>query len=157
MANVLCQIRGSKRIILYPPSDITYLDVAPGASSSSINVFSADATAKHSLLRHAHPQQAILNPGDVLYIPPLWLHTALPTEKFSISINIFFRSLTTGYSLGRDVYGNRDVQAYENGRREIEKVSKAFDSLPGEMARFYLERLAGELAQKAHVHGYRGK
>lgn len=149
MANVLCQIRGSKRVILYPPSDVPYFNIAPGESSSSINVFDEDAATLYPSLMHAHPQEAILKPGDILYIPPVWLHTALPIGNHSISINVFFRNLKTGYSAGKDVYGNRDLQAYEYGRKAIEKISKAFEGVSPQIARFYLERLAGELTQKA--------
>lgn len=152
MANVLCQIQGLKRIVLYPPSDVSFFNLAPGASSSSMNVFDSDAPAKYPCLRQTHPQESILKPGEVLYIPPLWLHTAAPVEKFSISINVFFRNLLSGYSAGRDIYGNRDLQAYETGRRDIKKICKAFDGLPREIRTFYLERLAGELQQLAQLH-----
>src|SRR4051812_23543898 len=30
MANILCQIRGIKRLVLFPPSDVSRLDLAPG-------------------------------------------------------------------------------------------------------------------------------
>lgn len=149
MANILCQIQGLKQIILYPPSDVSLFNLAPGASSSSVNVFDPDAPAKYPCLKEANPQKAILKPGEVLYIPPFWLHTAAPVEKFSISINVFFRNLTSGYSPGRDVYGNRDLQAYENGRRDIQKICKSFDTLPRQTRFFYLERLASELQQLA--------
>lgn len=152
MANVLCQIQGLKRIILYPPSDVSLFDLAPGASSSSMNVFDDRALAEYPCLRKAHPQECILKPGEVLYIPPFWLHTAVPVEKFSISINVFFRSLKSGYAAGRDVYGNRDLQPYENGRKDIQRICKAFDGLPREIRTFYLERLADELKQQAQVH-----
>lgn len=154
MANVLCQIRGLKRIILYPPSDVSHLDIPPGGSSSSISVFDADAAAKYPSLRQAHPQESVLQPGDVLYIPPLWLHTTSPIDNLSVSVNIFFRNLETGYAAGRDVYGNRDLQAYEHGRRDVDKIAKAFVGLPREMGQFYLARLAEELHQKSLAHGH---
>ena len=150
MANVLCQIQGLKRIVLYPPSDVSLFNLAPGGSSSSMNVFDADALSKYPCLRDAHAQEAILGPGEILYIPPFWLHTATPVDSFSISINVFFRSLASGYSEGRDIYGNRDLRAYEGGRREIQKIFHAFDGLPREIRMFYLERLSGELQQLAH-------
>ena len=152
MANVLCQIQGVKRIILYPPSEVSIFNLAPGASSSSINVFDDDAPTKYPRLRQAHPQESILRPGEVLYIPPFWLHSAAPVEKFSISINVFFRNLLSGYSAGRDIYGNRDLQAYESGRRDIHKICRAFDGVPREIRMFYLERLASELQQAAQSH-----
>lgn len=148
MANVLCQVRGRKRLLLYPPSDVTHLAFAPGASSSSIDVFTADL-ASHPALQHTHPHEALLEPGDILFIPPLWSHTAAPTEGSSVAVNVFFRSLESGYAAGRDVYGNRDVAAYEKGRKDVAKIAKAFEDLPADMSRFYLERLGMELLEKA--------
>jgi len=148
MANVLCQITGTKRLILYPPSDISLFSVPPGTSSSSISCFDV-GTARDPALVLAHPQEAFLEPGDILFIPPLWLHTASPTDDVSISVNVFFRNLEHGYAPGRDVYGNRDLQAYEKGRKDIAKIAESFDKLPPGFGRFYLERLADELRKKA--------
>jgi tRNA wybutosine-synthesizing protein 4 len=146
MANVLCQIRGSKRLLLYPPSDILHLQIPHGESSSSINVFDPSSSGQKRL-EGTHPREVILRPGDVLFIPPLWAHAACPTDAISVSVNVFFRNLQTGYAAGRDVYGNRDVQAYEDGRRDIQRITKRFANLPPEMARFYLERLGKELEE----------
>ena len=148
MANVLCQIRGNKRLLLYPPSDVSLFSIPPGASSSSINCF--DPTPSDlSTLASGHPQEAVLRPGDVLFIPPLWLHTALPVDDISISVNVFFRNIGSGYAPGRDVYGNRDMQAYEKARIDVGKMVRSFDKLPPEMGRFYLNRLADELKSEA--------
>ncbi|KAG8527524.1 uncharacterized protein KY384_007676 [Bacidia gigantensis] len=149
MANVLCQIQGSKRLLLYPPSDVIHAGIAPGASSSPIAVFDPRETAEHPTLAAMHPHESILHPGDVLYIPPLWMHAAQPLETVSVSVNVFFRDLETGYAPGRDVYGNRDVQAYEKGRNDIRKIGHSFEGLPDDMAQFYLLRLAEELKQQA--------
>ena len=150
---MLCQIVGSKRLILFPPSDVSHFAIPAGSSSSSINVFESDANLRHPSLAFTHPHEAVLRPGDVLYIPPLWLHAATPLETVSVSTNVFFRNLDSGYALGRDVYGNRDVQAYEKGRLDVEKIVKSFDRLPHDMAQFYLERLADELKEKAYSAG----
>lgn len=151
MANVLCQIHGSKRLILYPPSDVSLFSIPPGTSSSSINCFDTGPN-RHPSLTLGHPQEALLQPGDVLFIPPLWLHTASPLDNVSISVNVFFRNIDTGYAPGRDVYGNRDLQAYEKGRRDVERISKSFEKLPRDMGKFYLERLADELKEKAQSY-----
>lgn len=150
MANVLCQIRGAKRLILYPPRDVKYLGFPAGSSSSSTNVFSVDNDTP-SFLAHTHPQVARLEAGDVLFVPPLWLHSAAPQEEVSIAVNVFFRSLESGYAAGRDVYGNRDLQAYEKGRKEVERMAKAFEGLPADVGGFYLDRLAEELRTKARA------
>lgn len=151
MANTLFQIYGTKQVTLYPPSDVSLFSIPPGTSSSSINCFDKGLD-RHSPLIRAHPQEALLRPGDVLFIPPLWLHTASPVDNVSISVNVFFRSLDAGYAPGRDIYGNRDLQAYEKGRKDIEKISKSFDKLPKDMGKFYLERLADELREKTQKY-----
>ncbi|RDW62938.1 tRNA methyltransferase PPM2 [Aspergillus mulundensis] len=149
MANVLCQIQGEKRLILYPPSDVQHLDVPAGASSSNINVFQNRADGAIAMIPRTSPHEARMKRGDILFIPPLWLHTAAPTGEVSVAVNVFFRNLSQGYALGRDVYGNRDVQAYEKGRKDLEKMVKSFGGLPPDMARFYLLRLADELQEMA--------
>ncbi|KAI9873545.1 MAG: tRNA methyltransferase ppm2 [Pleopsidium flavum] len=152
MANVLCQIQGSKRVMLYPPSDVTRLRFPAGASSSVLNVFEA-TSATGDQLTNTHPYEAMLHPGDVLFIPACWPHTASPTDGVSIAVNVFFRDMKSGYAPGKDVYGNRDLQAYERGRLDVSKIAKAFEGLPMDIGRFYLERLADELKEKAHEFG----
>lgn len=146
MANVYTQIQGSKRMMLFPPSDVTQLSFAPGASSSSLDVFAALDTPS---LGATHPHEAVLSPGDMLLLPAMWLHTATPTTDMSVAVNIFFRDLDSGYSAGRDVYGNRDLAAYEKARQEAARMNKSFEGLPGEIRRFYVARIAEELLQGA--------
>lgn len=148
MANILCQIKGSKRLLLFPPSDVSRLSFPAGSSTSPVNCFDADFVNDPNLAR-THRYEAILNPGDVLYIPPLWPHAACPVGGVSVSVNAFFRNLDTGYAPGRDVYGNRDLQAYEKGRRDVERICQSFDRLPADVRGFYLERLADELKTRA--------
>ena len=148
MANVLCQIRGERRLILFPPSDVQHLQVPAGASSSTVDIFqSLDGSV--TCPPATSPQEAVLKPGDILFIPPLWLHTASPTGQVSVAVNVFFRNLSAGYAAGRDVYGNRDLQAYERGRSDVQKIARSFQGLPPDMARFYLLRLAQELKDQA--------
>lgn len=70
-ANVYCQIHGSKRMLLFPPPDVVHLAFAPGASSSSIDVFGSLGSPA---LASTHPWEVNLDPGDVLFIPPLVSH-----------------------------------------------------------------------------------
>ncbi|KAF2838643.1 LCM-domain-containing protein [Patellaria atrata CBS 101060] len=141
LANVLCQIRGEKVLRLYHPSDVKHLKIASGASSSDIDVFTTDRLE----VRGVHAYEAQLHPGDILFIPPCWPHTAKPTNGLSVAVNVFFRNLETGYAPGKDVYGNRDLQGYENGRRDVERIKESFKDVPKDVARFYLSRLAMEL------------
>ena len=67
-------------------------------------------------------------------------------------MNVFWRNLegqgNGGYAAGRDVYGNRDLQAYENGRRDVGRIIQAFRDVPRDIAGFYLERLAMEMGER---------
>lgn len=145
MANVYCQITGSKRLLLFPPSDVTALSFAPGASSSSVDVL---ARAGGPSLAGTHPYEAVLNPGEILFLPPLWLHAAEPRTDFGVAVNVFFRDLEAGYASGRDVYGNRDLAAYEKGRQDVARVVKGFDNVPQAMREFYVARLADEMIER---------
>ncbi|KAF2753844.1 LCM-domain-containing protein [Pseudovirgaria hyperparasitica] len=145
LANVLCQVRGTKTIRLYPPGDVDLLGFGPGSSSSNIDVFGTE------IIPHTCPVDAKLQPGDILYIPPMWMHGAMPTAGNSVAVNCFFRNLETGYAMGKDVYGNRDLQSYEQGRRDVEKLVRSFDGIPRDIRRFYLQRLAAEL--RSHAGG----
>ncbi|KAF2631182.1 leucine carboxyl methyltransferase 2 [Macroventuria anomochaeta] len=141
--NILSQISGSKTLTLYPPSDVAHLAYPPGASSSSLPLTSLTHNPK------LHPHIAALVPGDVLFIPPMWSHTATPNQSVSIAVNVFWKGLGDEmYAAGRDVYGNRDLKGYENGRRDVEKIVRAFRGLPADVGEFYLQRLAAEILEK---------
>ncbi|KAH6604968.1 hypothetical protein Trco_006675 [Trichoderma cornu-damae] len=146
MANVYAQVTGIRRMILFPPSDVKHLSFAPGASSSSIDVFQALETSGTSL--HAtHPQEAIIHPGDILLLPALWLHTAAPMTDMSVAVNVFFRDpeQEDHYAPGRDVYGNKDLEVYEKGRQAIARIARSLRPLPPTARGFYLSRIADEL------------
>lgn len=144
MANILCQIQGQKRLLLFPPSDVLHFDFEPGASSSGTNVFEELPN-----LYGTHPQEAVLNEGDVLFLPALWLHAASPISNLSVAVNVFFRDLQEGYAAGKDVYGNRDLQVYEKGRQDIARILKSFDRVPSSVRQFYLQRMVAELQRAA--------
>ena len=151
MANVLCQIRGSRELRLFPPSDILSLGVRSGESSSDLDVFQDSTICSAAGI---HPQVAILEPGDLLFIPPMWAHAAKAISTVSVAVNVFFRNLDNVYAPGKDVYGNRDLQVYENGRRDVKKTATSFDKVPPQIRRFYLERLGQELIDIArHATG----
>ncbi|EXJ84388.1 hypothetical protein A1O3_05055 [Capronia epimyces CBS 606.96] len=192
MANVLFQIRGTRKLVLFPPEDLKHLSFPPGSTTSTMDIFepaAADETEaatewdRLNLIPNTHPHIALLRPGDALYIPPLWAHAGTPMpapshqapapnqsqqtssasnsasvtthspvdtstkvgapsatapsdpepsssssySHINLSLNVFFRSLPASrYAVGRDVYGNRDLAAYEDGRRDIDKIVRRF-------------------------------
>lgn len=161
MANVLFQIRGTRKLILFPPEDIKHLSFPPGSTTSTLDILEPNqhpGREEDQLkpIPDTHPHIAVLRPGEALLIPPLWSHTGTPlpavpatpthspstatkappepnseaaNSHINISLNVFFRSLSsTKYPAGRDVYGNRDLAAYEDGRRDLDKIVRRFIS-----------------------------
>lgn len=140
-ANILCQIVGEKRVRLYPPCDVNKLSFQPGASSSTIeNIFEKDD------IPGTHAIEIIMKPGDVIYIPSMWLHATCPLSE-SISLNFFWKDLEGRiYAPGKDIYGNSDIDAYQKGRIAVEKIKEAFSGVPDDIKEFYILRLSKELA-----------
>ncbi|RMZ80227.1 hypothetical protein DV738_g2770, partial [Chaetothyriales sp. CBS 135597] len=185
MANILFHISSyptptAKDLILFPPEDLKYLSFPTGSTTSTLDIFqelSNSSTSDPIYPPNTHPHLVSLQPGEALYIPPLWAHTAgaSPAGVVNISVNVFFRSLhDSAYAAGRDVYGNRDLMAYEEGRRDVDKIVKrqitctriaeaptgeeengtdagndTGKGVPRAIAKAYLERLASELLERA--------
>lgn len=143
MASITCHMVGEKLIRLYPPSDVTRLSFPHGSATSSI----PDIFLRPSSPAGTSPYTATLAPGDVLFIPPLWLHAVKPLTP-SVAVMVFFRNLEgDAYAHGRDVYANRDLAAYEKGRRKVQGIVQDFALLPVELRRFYIGRLVEELRE----------
>lgn len=136
-------------MILFSPRDIEHLQIPPGGSSSDLNAFDPDAFAKSSLSK-THAYEAVLIPGDILFIPPLWAHAAAPTEGISVAVNVFFNEIG-GEQYGRssDAYGNRDPAEYAEARRNVAKMVKSLETAPAVVRQFYITRLGRELLDHA--------
>lgn len=118
MSNFYFQIRGSKTFFLFPPGEVLKLKFAPGSTTSPM-----DSRSDFSAIRH---KMVTLKAGDVLFIPRFWAHTTFSAEgenEPSIAINVFWRDLEHAiYAAGKDIYGNRDLAVYEQGRELIRKT-----------------------------------
>ena len=75
--NFLTQISGSKRAILFSPAHFQNLYpfpyFHPCDRQSQVDLENPDFI-RFPRAAEVHPVEAILNPGDVLYIPPYWWH-----------------------------------------------------------------------------------
>jgi tRNA wybutosine-synthesizing protein 4 len=138
MANILTQIIGEKEVIVFHPSLVNELNIPPGASSSKItDIFGSDIKRKGF--------STILKPGDIIYIPPLWPHATKPLTP-NVGVNVFWKSFWDElYDRGKDVYGNRDLAGYTEGRKLVERIIRGFKDVDRNTREFYLKRLATEL------------
>ena len=94
--NIIALFSGRKRVVLFPPEELPNIYPAPfdkrsgGVISSLVDVFNPDLE-KFILFRKAlkKVKVAVIEPGDFLYLPPLWWH-AVESEKFNIGLNCWF-------------------------------------------------------------------
>ncbi|CAL8466532.1 g6068 [Coccomyxa elongata] len=147
MDNLLCQVKGTKRVRLWLPLEESKLYMT-GSSSEVANIDNPDLV-KYPLFAHAAHVDCILRPGDVLYIPALWHHNVLAEEGsgLSVSVNIFWRDMERCMYAGKDLYGNRDPPAAEAAAAAVEAAAKALAQLPPYYRSFYGQRCARRLAE----------
>ncbi|TFI53958.1 cupin-like domain-containing protein [Mastigocladus laminosus UU774] len=96
--NLFCQIRGRKRILLFPPSD--YLSFYP-ALDNSLSVIENSKVNPDFLDLELFPKfpwqekiEVVLQPGEIIYIPPFWWHYITAVDE-NISL-LFFYPLEIG-------------------------------------------------------------
>lgn len=76
--NFLVLLGGKKRYVLLHPRNYANLYMFPGnhpsARHSAVNWSAPDLT-KHPMFAEARATEAVLKKGEVLYIPPKWIHS----------------------------------------------------------------------------------
>lgn len=95
--NVACVVAGRRRFVLFPPEQVGNLYVGPldftiaGQPASMADVDRPDFTRFPRFaeaLRHA--RVAELDPGDAIFIPPLWWHDIAALEPLNVLINYWW-------------------------------------------------------------------
>ena len=102
--NILCQIRGTKRVYLYPPSEREFLypnkKYDSGTECCDVNPAVPDLKLYPNFAYAKPAVVANLTAGDALYIPKGWFHYVETTAHLSISLNYFcsnpYEMLTVG-------------------------------------------------------------
>ncbi len=97
--NCYLQIVGLKRLWLYPPEAGLYLYAGGGsqlpaqalqANTSPINPRQVNRQRYPLVSKLPHAVEALLTPGDVLFLPHKWWHYVV-TEETSVSVNQWWR------------------------------------------------------------------
>jgi len=100
MENIACVCAGKRRFTLFPPEQLANLYVGPmeltpaGQQISMVDLNDTDLDRFPRFTEACrHARSAVLEPGDAIYIPPLWWHHVDGLEAFNILINHWWREL----------------------------------------------------------------
>ncbi|XP_033100128.1 tRNA wybutosine-synthesizing protein 5-like isoform X2 [Anneissia japonica] len=146
MDNILIQVNGRKRVVLFSPKDALNLYLV-GDKSEVIDIDNPDYT-KYPLFKNATWHECLLEPGDVLFIPALWFHNVTSLD-FGVAVNVFWRHLDPSAYDHKDVYGNKDPLAATRAIQIADRAIKTLHELPDDYRDFYARRIIGKIQSKA--------
>jgi hypothetical protein len=102
-SNVACVVAGRRRFTLFPPRAIGDLYIgpigyAPTGTPISLVDFANPDEKRFPRFRDALAvaQSAELEPGDALYIPPLWWHHVESLAKHNVLVNYWWKDHAAG-------------------------------------------------------------
>ncbi|MEP6941024.1 MAG: cupin-like domain-containing protein [Rudaea sp.] len=97
--NIAVVVCGRRRFTLFPPEQVRNLhvgplDFAPTAAAMSLARLDAVDDPRWPRLREAlaHACVAELEPGDAIYIPPVWWHHVASLERLNALVNYWWSS-----------------------------------------------------------------
>ena len=99
--NLACVMAGRRQFILFPPEQIANLYLGPvlnapgGVPISMVDIWNPDFD-KFPLYAEAleQAQEAVLEPGDALYIPSLWWHAVAALENVNVLVNYWWGGIS---------------------------------------------------------------
>lgn len=87
--NFYAQLYGTKKFTLFHPTNwpglYPYPFLHPSHAQAQVNATDERDVEKFSLVKRVQAVEVILEPGDLLYLPPLWFHEV---ESLSVSISV---------------------------------------------------------------------
>lgn len=101
--NLACVVAGQRRFTLYPPQAIPDMYVGPidqTMAGQPVSLAAGDPEHPERYPRFAQAQalrmEAVLEPGDALFIPKLWWHQVEAMAPFNVMINYWWDAFATG-------------------------------------------------------------
>lgn len=96
--NFYAQLYGTKKFTLFKPSNwpglYPYPFLHPSHAQAQVNVSDFSETVNFPLVAKVQAVEVTLEPGDLLYMPPLWFHH-VESMSVSISVNVWTDSHQT--------------------------------------------------------------
>ncbi|XP_034042775.1 tRNA wybutosine-synthesizing protein 5 [Thalassophryne amazonica] len=150
MDNLLAQVTGTKRVVLYSPQDALHLYLT-GDKSEVLDVDCPDLKQFPEFVK-AKRYECVLEPGDLLFIPALWFHNTHALQ-FGVGVNVFWRHLPSESYDKKDPYGNKDPLPATRALQALERVLHMLDELPPDYRDFYRRRMIQRIQQRAFCDG----
>ncbi|XP_054277778.1 tRNA wybutosine-synthesizing protein 5-like [Macrosteles quadrilineatus] len=144
MDNLLIQVQGRKRVVLFKPSDVNYLYM-DGDKSRVLDIDKPDLEKFPGFLK-AQKYECILEPGDILFIPALWFHNTLALT-YGVAVNVFWKNLDHSLYEKNDFYGNKDLVPAAKAFQNVENAVKLLSLLPEQYKDFYLRRCMNNMCK----------
>jgi hypothetical protein len=159
--NIGCVVSGRRRFTLFPPEQIVNLYIGPldfaptGAPMSLVRLHDPDF-ARFPRFRQALEAAvtAVLEPGDAIFIPPLWWHHVESLEPFNVLLNYWWTAAAdaaTATDSGFDAL----IFAILNLRHLPAPTRRAWRALLDHFALADPEEAVGHIPP--HRHGVLGK
>lgn len=104
----LMQVYGVKQYWVWPPEDSDYLYPSDGGNTSPIRNVEDPDFDKYPLFEKARATTFTLHPGELLFVPSCWWHTAkMLTPSITLSVNTLNRSnwKNFAYDIKRKAHG----------------------------------------------------
>jgi hypothetical protein len=102
--NIACVVSGSRRFTVFPPDQVKNLYVGPllrtpGGTPISLVDLRAPDHARFPRFREALESglEALLEPGDAIYIPILWWHGVESLEPLNVLVNYWWNDAKSGH------------------------------------------------------------
>lgn len=159
--NMGCVVAGRRRFTLFPPEQVVNLYIGPldfaptGSPVSLVRLHDPDFARFprfHQALAAA--MTAVLEPGDAIFIPPLWYHNVDSLERFNLMVNYWWNpapDVTTATDSAFDAM----VHAALNLRHLPAPTRKAWRALFDHFVFDEPEAAVGHIPP--HRHGVLGK
>ena len=98
-SNIACVVAGQRRVILFPPDQLTNLyvgplDFTPAGQPISLVDFHAPDYERFPKFREAvrTARMAVLEPGDAIIVPSMWWHHMEALADFNVLVNYWWRN-----------------------------------------------------------------
>ncbi len=96
--NFYAQLYGRKRFTLFSPTNwpglYPFPFLHPSHAQAQVNASNQEDVENFRSIREVEAVEVILEPGELLYIPPLWFHE-VESQSISISVNVWTDSHQT--------------------------------------------------------------